>query len=90
MFAVVLYLNQNITAEDTERMRRVTEQVIDLAISLDGTFFLPYQLSYSPAQLQQAYPEIEAFFAAKKQYDPDLVLTNTFYETFAPHFAADQ
>lgn len=90
MFAVVLYLNQQTTPEENERMARVTEQVIDLALSLDGTFFLPYQLYYSPAQLERAYPQIEAFFAAKRRYDPELLLTNTFYETYAPHFGANQ
>ena len=90
MFAIVLYINQHTTDEDNERMRQVTGQLIDLAISLNGTFFLPYQLHYTPEQLQQAYPEINAFFEAKKQYDPQLVLTNTFYEKFAPSLSADE
>jgi FAD/FMN-containing dehydrogenase len=88
MFAVVLYINQETTPEANQRMQVVTEAVIDLAISLNGTFFLPYQLYYTPAQLQAAYPNIKAFFAAKKEYDPQLVLTNTFYEKYVPEFGA--
>jgi hypothetical protein len=65
----------------------VTGALIDLATSLNGRFFLPYQLHYTPEQLERSYPEIRAFFAAKRQYDPDLLLTNTWYEKYAPSFA---
>jgi FAD/FMN-containing dehydrogenase len=83
MFAVVLYINQPTTAEGNQRMEQTTRQIIDLAISVHGTFFLPYQLYYTPEQLRQAYPQIDAFFDAKRRYDPRLLLTNTFYERFA-------
>lgn len=86
MFAVVLYINQNTTPGDNETMRRMTQQTIDLTLSLNGTFFLPYQLYYTPQQLQQAYPNIKDFFEAKKRYDPELVFTNTFYEKYASLF----
>jgi hypothetical protein len=45
---------------------------------------LPYQLHYTANQLRRSYPEIEAFFKAKEVYDPAHVLTNTFYEKYAP------
>lgn len=82
MFAIVLYLNQTTDREGTERMGTLTQELIDLAIAQGGRFFLPYQLHYTPAQLRQAYPEIGRFFAAKRRYDPDLLLTNTFYERY--------
>ena len=41
--------------------------LIDVALRLDGTFYLPYQLYYSMEQLRQAYPEIDSFFASKKE-----------------------
>ena len=84
MFAVVLYVNQPTTVEGHEQMGKTTRQIVDLAISVQGTFFLPYQLHYTPEQLQQAYPQIDAFFAEKRRYDPRSILTNTFYERFAP------
>jgi FAD/FMN-containing dehydrogenase len=55
---------------------------VDLASRLNGTYYLPYQLYYSSQQLRQAYPEIDAFFAAKKQYDPDGLFTSKFYEKY--------
>ena len=82
MFAVVLYINQETTDEGNAKMAKITGEVIDLAISVNGTFFLPYQLHYTPEQLRQSYPNIKEFFEAKQQYDPQLVLTNTFYEKY--------
>jgi FAD/FMN-containing dehydrogenase len=83
MFAIVLYINQNVTPEDNVKMGQLTRQLIDLSLSLNGKFFLPYQLHYTPAQLQRSYPEITAFFAAKKQYDPQMLFTNTFFEKYS-------
>ncbi|WP_247599317.1 FAD-binding oxidoreductase [Sphingomonas sp. PAMC26645] len=86
-FSVVLYLNQPTTAEGTARMRRLTSDLIDLTSKQGGRFFLPYQLHYSSAQLERAYPEIGAFFAAKRAWDPDGLFSNTWYARYAPAFA---
>ena len=86
MFSVVLYINQQTNNQGNEKMRNVTSVLIDLTIGLAGRFFLPYQLYYTKEQLERSYPEIGAFFAAKRHYDPDLLLTNTFYEKYAPSF----
>lgn len=66
MFAFVLYFNQKLNAEQSEILRRTTVDLVDLAIALNGTYYLPYQLYYSSQQLRRAYGEIDAFFAAKK------------------------
>jgi FAD/FMN-containing dehydrogenase len=81
-FSVVLYINQSTDEAGNRRMKKLTEELIDLTIAQGGRFFLPYQLYYSPAQLQRAYPQIGRFFAAKRRYDPDGLLTNTFYQTY--------
>ena len=49
-----------------------------------GRFFLPYQLHYTPAQLERAYPEIGTFFAAKRDWDPNGLFSNTWYARYAP------
>ena len=64
-------------------MARLTSVLIDLAIAQGGRFFLPYQLHYSAEQLRRSYPQIGEFLAAKRRYDPQEVLTNTFYRTYA-------
>ena len=83
MYSIVLYINQPTNPEGNEKMGRVTRELIDLTIRLNGRFYLPYQLHYTPEQLETAYPEIRAFFQAKKQHDPDELFTNTFYEKYS-------
>ncbi len=83
MFAIVLYFNQKTDARSSERMATLTRDLIDAAIAHGGTFFLPYQLSYTKEQLRAAYPNIDQFFAAKETYDPEHIFTNTFYEKYA-------
>jgi FAD/FMN-containing dehydrogenase len=90
MFAIVLYLNQKTTQQGSERMAMLTRELIDLTIESKGRFFLPYQLHYTAAQLRRSYPEIEQFFRAKDQYDPGHLLTNTFYNKYAPTILAGQ
>jgi FAD/FMN-containing dehydrogenase len=82
-FSLVLYINQTTDDEGNRRMKKATEQLIDLTIAHKGRFFLPYQLYYSRDQLQRSYPQINEFFAAKRRYDPGEVFTNTFYQKYA-------
>jgi FAD/FMN-containing dehydrogenase len=83
MFSVVLYLNQEVSPAGNEKMARVTGQLIDAAADHGGTFYLPYQLHYTRAQLERAYPEIDSFFALKRKYDPTLTFMNHWYERYA-------
>ena len=69
-FSLVLYINQTTDDEGNRRMKKATEELIDLTIAHKGRFFLPYQLYYSSDQLQRSYPQINDFFAAKRKYDP--------------------
>jgi FAD/FMN-containing dehydrogenase len=84
VFSFVLYFNQDIDAEGNEKHGALTRDIIDLSIELGGTFYLPYQRHYTKEQLHKAYPEIDAFFAAKQKHDPDGVFSNRWYETYGP------
>lgn len=85
-FSVVLYINQSTDAQGNEKMRRLTSDLIDLAQRHGGRFFLPYQLHYTPEQLERSYPEIRNFFAAKRRWDPEGRFTNSWYARYAPAF----
>ena len=89
-FSVVLYINQGTDAEGNEAMARLTSDLIDLTARHGGRFFLPYQLHYTPYQLERSYPEIRAFFAAKRRWDPEGRFDNSWYARYAPAFAAPQ
>ena len=87
-FSVVLYLNQRTDDAGNAKMASLTSDLIDLTLDHGGRFFLPYQLHYSPAQLERSYPEIRQFFAAKRQWDPDGRFSNSWYERYGPALAA--
>lgn len=82
MFAFVLYFNQKLNDKESRTLQKTTVDLIDLAVGLNGTYYLPYQLYYSPEQLRRAYPEIDQFFAAKRKYDPQELFSNKFYEKY--------
>lgn len=81
-FAFVLYFNQKFSDKESEKLKQTTLDLIDLSTKLGGRYYLPYQLYYSQEQLRAAYPEIDRFFALKKQYDPSELFSNHFYEKY--------
>ena len=87
-FSVVLYINQRTDTAGTAKMARVTSDLIDLTLANGGRFFLPYQLHYTSAQLERSYPQIRAFFAAKRRFDPQERFVNSWYLRYAPDFAS--
>lgn len=81
-FAFVLYFNQKFNDKESKILQKTTSDLIDAATSLGGAYYLPYQLYYSQEQLHKAYPGIDAFFDAKKKYDPLALFDNKFYEKY--------
>jgi FAD/FMN-containing dehydrogenase len=82
MFGFVLYFNVGFNDRDNEILKKTTTDLIDAAAHAGGTYYLPYQLFYSRAQLLRAYPEADNFFATKKRYDPIGLFSNKFYEKY--------
>ena len=82
MFAYVLYFNQRFNEREGRILQKTTTDLIDLALDLDGTYYLPYQLFYSGEQLRRAYPNFDRFLETKKIYDPIGLFTNKFFEKY--------
>ncbi|NQX43224.1 FAD/FMN-containing dehydrogenase [Pedobacter steynii] len=82
VFGFVMLFNQKKGAQAEKEMKELTGKLIDIAISLKGTYYLPYRLHASKEQLDQAYPAAKSFFLLKKKYDPDLLFRNQFYEVY--------
>ncbi|MBO6718750.1 MAG: FAD-binding oxidoreductase [Rhizobiaceae bacterium] len=78
-FSLVLYINQTTDEAGNAGMRALTRALIDLTIEHKGRFFLPYQLHYTAAQLLASYPELPAFVAKKREYDPGELFVSTFW-----------
>lgn len=82
MFAIVLFFNQSLLPEEIQKTRFWVQSVIDYLEEHEGTYYLPYQNFATQEQFRKCYPEWKEILEKKKQYDPDLLFTNGFYEEY--------
>ena len=82
-FSLVLYLSQEVSEVGNQDMADLTRKLVDAALQHGGSFYLPYQQHYTREQLERAYPQLDAFFALKREYDPNLLFMNRFYSRYA-------
>lgn len=80
--AIVLNFVQALTPEADRRMAELTRGLIDEALRLEGTFYLPYRPAHTAAQLEAAYPNLHAFFRVKRRYDPSDTFMNGFFARY--------
>lgn len=80
-FAVVIFYDSLRTRNKTEI--NWTKKLIDGALNLQGTYYLPYQFAGTPEQFFRAYPRALNYFAIKRKYDPDGKFSSGFLETIA-------
>ncbi len=69
-FAFVLYLNIFNNRWTINRSCRWTKKIIDAALKLEGTYYLPYIMCATKKQLQTAYPQFDELLKIKQIYDP--------------------
>ncbi len=83
VFAFVLYHKQDTNPSARGAVAVWTRELIEAAIALNGTYYLPYQAHATPDQFHRAYPRARELFALKRRLDPDYrlrhVLWNTYY-----------
>lgn len=83
MLAFVMLYNQSTKDPKAEvEMQKLTQRLIDISLSMRGSYYLPYRLHASREQFYQAYPNAPEFFALKKQYDSLEIFKNKFYDTY--------
>jgi len=82
MFGLVMLFVQARTAAAEERMQRMTQSLIDAVLDVGGTFYLPYRLHATTAQLRRGYPGWDAAMAAKRRLDPAGVFQNELYRRY--------
>jgi FAD/FMN-containing dehydrogenase len=70
VFAFVVYYKQGTSAEARNQVGIWTRELIDAALNLGGSFYLPYQLHATREQFLRAYPRATEFFALKRKLDP--------------------
>jgi FAD/FMN-containing dehydrogenase len=75
-FALVCYINIANVSKVKFSSQQWTQELIQHAISLGGTYYLPYQLHGTQGQIVKAYPQFGKFIHLKKKYDPNNVFSN--------------
>lgn len=78
VYGLVCLFSQEQTPEE-EEMRQFTQAVVDDALMLNGTFYLPYRLHYTAKQLLSSYPEMNRWIELKKKYDLNLLFQSQFF-----------
>lgn len=81
-FAFVVYYKQNSDTISREHVAVWTRQMIDAVISVQGAYYLPYQLHATDEQFHKAYPHATEYFEIKKLYDPQDKFTNMLWDKY--------
>jgi FAD/FMN-containing dehydrogenase/SAM-dependent methyltransferase len=81
-FAFVLYYKQRTRDNAINRVGVWTRELIDAVISVEGTYYLPYQPHATTDQFHAAYPKAIDLFALKRQLDPNYRLRNVLWDKY--------
>ncbi len=65
-----------------ERAADAFRGLIDLAASMEGSYYLTYHRFASPQQLERCYPRIHEFAAAKRRWDPRGVFSSLWWRHY--------
>jgi FAD/FMN-containing dehydrogenase len=82
VFAFVLYYNQGTSNDAQKRVGDWTRELIDAALAVGGSYYLPYQLHATEKQFLQAYPRAPEFFELKKRLDPTNKFRNQLWNKY--------
>jgi FAD/FMN-containing dehydrogenase len=82
VFAFVIYYKQGVADRDKKKVKEWTQQLINAALSEEGSYYLPYQIHATKEQFLKAYPNAKEFFKLKKKYDPDYKFKNKFFDAY--------
>jgi decaprenylphospho-beta-D-ribofuranose 2-oxidase len=82
MYGFVVYYKVPRTQMGIQTIQAFTSELVDYLISIEARYYLCYGSYYSPSQLTAMYPAIPTLFALKTHYDPGMILTNEWYETY--------
>jgi FAD/FMN-containing dehydrogenase len=81
-FAFVLYYKQRTRDNAINRVSVWTRELIDAAISVGGSYYLPYQPHATVEQFHAAYPKARELFAVKRLLDPHFRFRNVLWDKY--------
>ncbi|MEJ0032802.1 MAG: D-arabinono-1,4-lactone oxidase [Bacteroidota bacterium] len=82
VFAFVVYYKQGTSDEDKVKVGEWTRELIEVAISHHGSYYLPYQLHATGEQFRRAYPNVGRFLELKKRLDPNNKFRNKLWDKY--------
>jgi FAD/FMN-containing dehydrogenase len=80
--AAVMSFSQERTMRADDNARAMTQNLIDAALKLGGSYYLPYRLHARPEQFRAAYPRAAEFAERKRHYDPQLRFRNSLWDAY--------
>jgi hypothetical protein len=83
-FAFVVYYRQGVSQANRDEVRDWTRELIDAALDVGGTYYLPYQLHATDEQFHRAYPRAKDYFTLKRRLDPDYRFRNKLWDRYLP------
>jgi FAD/FMN-containing dehydrogenase len=80
VFAFVVYYRQGTSEKAQQEVKLWSQEIIEVLITENGTYYLPYQLHATTEQFMKAYPGANDFFDLKQQVDPNNRFRNKLWE----------
>lgn len=84
---VIFNLHVEHTREKIESAADAFRNLIDIAISQGGSYYLTYHRWARQDQVAACYPQMPAFLAKKREHDPAEVFQSTWYRHYRAMFA---
>jgi FAD/FMN-containing dehydrogenase len=84
VFSFVLYYQQSKAPQAAAEVGIWTRQLIDAALALGGSYYLPYQLHATQVQFRHAYSGAKQFAALKADVDPRGQFRNRMWDKYLP------
>ncbi len=89
-FGFVMLFNVERSAEGSASLKDRANRLIEAALALGGSFYLPYWSYATPEQLLRAYPEFPEFVREKRRVDPGQLFLNGFFDHYVKAVDATQ
>jgi len=84
VFAFVLYYKQGTTESEKQTVAVWTRELISAALSVNGSYYLPYQIHATSEQFQAAYPRFQEYFSIKSRLDSKDKFRNKLWDAYYP------
>lgn len=82
VFTFVVWYKQHTNEIERNKVAVWTRELIDASLSLNGSYYLPYQVHATEAQFHKAYPNAYKLMDLKLKLDPTFKFRNVIWDTY--------